>query len=56
MAVVFGALSPMTIMGQEFQRWSRHRTGQNPWRPGIDNLHTHLSLVEEWLLREVNRG
>jgi hypothetical protein len=35
-----------------FQRWSRHRTAENPWRPGLDNIATHLSLVEEWLLRE----
>jgi hypothetical protein len=53
---VIGALSSQSICGVEFQRWSRHRTPENPWRPGIDNLHTHLSLVEEWLVREVNRG
>lgn len=41
------------IRGQVFQRWSRHRTAQNPWRPGVDSLSTHLALVEEWLAREV---
>lgn len=35
-----------------FQQWSRHRTVVNPWRPGVDQVSTHLSLVEEWLLRE----
>lgn len=42
--------------GKLFQRWSRHRTGQNPWRPGEDNLATHLALVDEWFLREFRRG
>lgn len=44
------------IGGAVYQRWSRHRTSQNPWRPGVDNVATHLALVEEWLLREVNGG
>jgi hypothetical protein len=35
-----------------FQQWSRHRTQQNPWRPGVDDLSTHLSLVDDWLRRE----
>ena len=39
--------------GKNWQRWSRHRTSQNPWRPGIDNLSTHLALVNEWLLLEL---
>lgn len=39
----------VNIAGVPFQRWSRHRTAQNPWRPGIDGIATHLSLVEEWL-------
>jgi hypothetical protein len=38
-----------------FQRWSRHRTGLNPWRPGEDDISTHLLLVEEWLERELTR-
>ena len=36
-----------------WQRWSRHRTGRNPWRPGIDNITTHLFLVDEWLKKEL---
>lgn len=46
-------LSSMVIAGEEYQRWSRHRTAENPWRPGLDCLESHLSLVEEWLLREI---
>lgn len=41
-----------TIDGKPFQRWSRHRTKQNPWRPGEDNLGTHIHLIEDWLARE----
>jgi hypothetical protein len=49
---VIGALAPTVIDGKTFQRWSRHRTSSNPWRPGEDYLGTHMALVEEWLTRE----
>ncbi len=41
-----------SIDGRDWQRWSRHRTPANPWRPGVDDLATHLGLVDEWLVRE----
>jgi hypothetical protein len=41
-----------TIDGKTFQRWSRHRTAANPWRPGIDDVSTHLAQVQHWLARE----
>ncbi|RTL31967.1 MAG: hypothetical protein EKK47_06100 [Burkholderiales bacterium] len=41
--------------GKSWQRWSRHRTGTNPWRPGLDNLATHFGLIEEWLARELRK-
>jgi hypothetical protein len=44
-----------SIDGQTFQRWSRHRTSENPWRPGIDCLATHLGQVEHWLSNELTR-
>jgi hypothetical protein len=44
-------LSQQTIVGEMWQRWSRHRTPQNPWRAGIDDLASHLGLVDEWLRR-----
>lgn len=47
-----GALSTEAIDGKTFQRWSRHRTSANPWRPGEDYIGTHIALVEEWLTRE----
>ena len=51
-----GALSPQAIRGESWQRWSRHRTGQNPWRPGVDDVANHLALVDEWLRREFERS
>lgn len=49
-------LTAQTIDGKSFQRWSRHRTGQNPWRPGEDDIAAHLTLVEHWLEREFKKG
>ncbi len=43
------------IEKQKFQRWSRHRTSENPWRPGFDNIATHFSMVECWLEREFEK-
>ncbi len=43
------------IEGKSWQRWSRHRTGHNPWRPGLDDISTHLQMVTNWLEREVKR-
>lgn len=47
-----GALTNLTLDNKSFQRWSRHRTPQNPWRTGIDNLASHLLLINYWLERE----
>jgi hypothetical protein len=47
-----GALSTFSLDGRVWQRWSRHRTAENPWRPGVDDLGAHLRLVAEWLARE----
>jgi hypothetical protein len=49
-----GALTTQVLDGKTFQRWSRHRTSQNPWRPGEDDLASHLALVEHWLEREIS--
>jgi Prokaryotic E2 family E len=40
------------IAGRSYQRWSRHRTAQNPWKPGEDDLGSHVALIEDWLARE----
>ncbi len=42
--------------GRSFQRWSRHRTPTNPWRPNVDYLATHIGLVEEWFSRELTKN
>ncbi|SRR5579885_1479692 len=41
--------------GKSFQRWSRHRTPQNPWKAGFDSLETHIHLIEDWLQREFEK-
>ena len=43
------------IDGKTYQRWSRHRTAENPWKAGGDGLETHIYLVEDWLEREFQR-
>jgi hypothetical protein len=48
------ALSQQQIDGKNFQRWSRHRK-PGDWRPGLDNLSTHLLLVDNWLEKELKR-
>ncbi len=50
-----GALASDKFDGNDWQRWSRHRTAANPWRPGIDCIATHLHLVKDWLIREFER-
>jgi len=45
-------LTNATHLGRTWQRWSRHRTPQNPWRPDVDGIETHMALVDDWLQRE----
>lgn len=40
------AMQPLD--GKSWQRWSRHYTPANPWRPGIDSVSTHLVLAGAW--------
>ncbi len=49
---LIGATCLQQIDGNSYQRWSRHRTSNNPWREGIDDLSTHLSLVSFWFEQE----
>jgi len=48
-----GALSDFQLDGKVYQQWSRHRTTNNPWRSGLDNVCTHLLQVNNWLQREI---
>jgi hypothetical protein len=41
--------------GKIYQRWSRHRTGANPWKIGRDHIGTHVVLIEDWLDREFEK-
>jgi hypothetical protein len=50
------ALSVQDIDGKSFQRWSRHRTGDAPWRPGEDDVSSHVVLVDDWLERELAKS
>lgn len=49
------ALSPQPFDGGNWQRWSRHRTGANPWTPGEDNLATHITYVKFFLAEEFRK-
>ncbi|NRF38546.1 E2/UBC family protein [Pedobacter foliorum] len=42
------------IDGKNFQGWSRHRK-PGEWRPGVDNIATHLCLVDNWLVKDITR-
>lgn len=43
------------LESKTWQRWSRHRSAENPWRPGVDGIETHVYLVEDWFSREFER-
>lgn len=44
-----------SIQGKAYQRWSRHRTTQHPWRPGQDGIGSHIFLIEDWFAREFEK-
>lgn len=50
-----GAIAWQRLLGKNWQRWSRHRTGENPWRPGVDDISTHLQMVTYWMERELKK-
>ncbi|MBB5442063.1 MULTISPECIES: multiubiquitin domain-containing protein [unclassified Paraburkholderia] len=41
--------------GKSWQGWSRHRTANSSWRQGIDNVGTHLMLVDDFLRAELSK-
>jgi hypothetical protein len=51
-----GAVAVHNLDGKSWQRWSRHRTSENPWRPGVDDLAGHLTLVSHWFKRELGKA
>ncbi len=48
-------LSNMSICGASWQQWSRHRANENRWRVGVDDVASHLALVDDWLRREFTK-
>jgi len=49
------AISEQPIDGKTWYRLCRHRTSENPWRPGVDDIAAHLALVDQWLLQSLRR-
>lgn len=47
--------SRAAIDGKDWQGWSRHRTTDNPWLPGEDNLESHYFYMRAWLVDELKR-
>lgn len=45
------AVSIQDVAGGQWQQWSRHRAADG-WRPGIDNLDSHLAFVTNFLTVE----
>ncbi len=50
------ALAVEQIDGSGWQRWSRHRPKNAPWRPGIDGVETHYMYMQLWLEDEPRRN
>ena len=46
-------LSMATFDGRQWQQWSRHRTADSVWRPGVDDISTHMALMDDWLVAEL---
>ncbi len=52
---IINNLSAIRFDGRDWQQWSRHRTPASAWRPGTDDLSTHMALVEDWLAAELRK-
>ncbi|WP_354681198.1 multiubiquitin domain-containing protein [Cupriavidus plantarum] len=49
------ALVSNEFEGKTWQGWSRHRTANSTWRQGVDNLATHMMLVDDFLAAELSQ-
>jgi len=49
------ALTPLQIDGRTWQQWSRHRTSAEQWRPGLDNIETHVLYITAFLESELKK-
>ena len=43
------------IDGRAFQRWSRHRAPGQAWRPGVDDIGTHMAMACDWFAAEFRK-
>lgn len=50
---VINCITEQMFDGKSWQRWSRHRTSSNPWRPGMDCVETHIAYVLSWFSKEL---
>jgi hypothetical protein len=48
-------LSTQPLDGKTYQRWSRHRTQASAWRPGEDDVSTHLAYMDAALESEFTK-
>jgi hypothetical protein len=49
------ALSLTTMLGKQWQQWSRHRVGEDAWQIGVDNVQRHLDYVRAFLEGELRK-
>ncbi|QHT71839.1 hypothetical protein GXP67_01185 [Rhodocytophaga rosea] len=52
---IINNLTTLPIDAKTWQQWSRHRTSENPWEPGVDNVSTHIELMLYCLKQEFNK-
>ena len=50
-----GATSYQILEGKTYQRWSRHRTGENKWDPETDSIVSHFALMINCLKAEFKK-
>lgn len=50
-----GALTQQLLEGKSYQRWSRHRSGQNSWDSEVDNIQTHYEMMINCLKEEFKK-
>ena len=53
--VIPGTQAFVSIDGKQWQRWSRHYTADNPWRPADYNVVTHFNLAGTWVEAAVSK-
>lgn len=49
---ILGLTQAGSFDGETWWQWSRHYSSGTKWRPGVDNLGTHISFVQNILYEE----